>query len=134
MDLGPKTNSDVYLNLVSWIPVIDIMLDARRLIKTKMYKVLKKENIIYKISSFPAGFWSYVDDFGRNNTGFVAFLIDSLTTLPSALGSLTSLSQLHISNNMLTSLPNELGLLNQLQVLKANNNRYILELVLSLIQ
>ncbi|CAL9751840.1 unnamed protein product [Musa acuminata subsp. burmannicoides] len=46
-----------------------------------------------------------------------------LTTLPSAVGTLTSLCQLHIANNKITSLPDELGLLNQLQILKAANNR-----------
>ncbi|THU66071.1 hypothetical protein C4D60_Mb05t10330 [Musa balbisiana] len=47
----------------------------------------------------------------------------SLTTLPSAVGTLTSLCQLHIANNKITSLPDELGLLNQLQILKVANNR-----------
>lgn len=46
-----------------------------------------------------------------------------LTTLPSALGGLTSLTQLHVANNKLTGLPNEIGLLSQLEVLKANSNR-----------
>ncbi|XP_068636964.1 LRR repeats and ubiquitin-like domain-containing protein At2g30105 [Aristolochia californica] len=46
-----------------------------------------------------------------------------LTTLPAALGALSSLQQLHISNNKLTGLPDEIGLLSQLQILKANNNR-----------
>ncbi|KAE8688812.1 hypothetical protein F3Y22_tig00110954pilonHSYRG00050 [Hibiscus syriacus] len=46
-----------------------------------------------------------------------------LTTIPPALGSLTSLRQLHVPNNKLTSLPNEIGLLTQLEVLKADNNR-----------
>ncbi|OMO82889.1 Ubiquitin [Corchorus capsularis] len=48
---------------------------------------------------------------------------NNLTALPSALGSLTSLRQLHVANNKLTSLPNEIGILTQLEVLKANNNR-----------
>ncbi|XVE58987.1 hypothetical protein DITRI_Ditri05aG0007900 [Diplodiscus trichospermus] len=48
---------------------------------------------------------------------------NNLTTLPSAVGALTSLKQLHVANNKLTSLPNEIGLLTQLEVLKANNNR-----------
>ncbi|KAA8543716.1 hypothetical protein F0562_021538 [Nyssa sinensis] len=46
-----------------------------------------------------------------------------LTMLPSALGALTCLRQLHIANNQLTCLPIEIGLLTELQVLKANNNR-----------
>ncbi|XP_022732095.1 LRR repeats and ubiquitin-like domain-containing protein At2g30105 isoform X3 [Durio zibethinus] len=46
-----------------------------------------------------------------------------LTALPSALGFLTSLRQLHVANNKLTTLPNEIGILAQLEVLKANNNR-----------
>ncbi|XP_057954302.1 plant intracellular Ras-group-related LRR protein 8 isoform X2 [Malania oleifera] len=46
-----------------------------------------------------------------------------LTTLPSSLGPLTSLCQLHVANNLLKHLPAEIGLLTQLQVLKANNNR-----------
>ncbi|KAE8729085.1 LRR repeats and ubiquitin-like domain-containing protein [Hibiscus syriacus] len=46
-----------------------------------------------------------------------------LTTLPPALGFLTSLRQLNVANNKLTSLPNEIGLLTQLEVLKADNNR-----------
>ncbi|XP_061350005.1 LRR repeats and ubiquitin-like domain-containing protein At2g30105 [Gastrolobium bilobum] len=46
-----------------------------------------------------------------------------LTTLPSALGSLTSLRELHVSNNKLGDLPNEIGHLTQLEVLQANNNR-----------
>ncbi|KAB1226923.1 hypothetical protein CJ030_MR1G003953 [Morella rubra] len=46
-----------------------------------------------------------------------------LTTLPSQLGALTSLRQLHIGKNKLTSLPIEIGLLTQLEVLKVNNNR-----------
>lgn len=54
----------------------------------------------------------------------------SLTNLSSALGTLTSLTQLHISKNKLTSLPDELGALSQLQILKANNNRYMMELAL----
>lgn len=47
----------------------------------------------------------------------------SLTMLPSALGALTSLRQLHIASNKLTSLPIQIGLMTQLEVLKANNNR-----------
>ncbi|XP_058755564.1 LRR repeats and ubiquitin-like domain-containing protein At2g30105 [Vicia villosa] len=46
-----------------------------------------------------------------------------LTTLPSALGSITSLRELHVSNNELAGLPDEIGHLTQLEVLKANNNR-----------
>ncbi|KAI5408552.1 LRR repeats and ubiquitin-like domain-containing protein At2g30105 [Lathyrus oleraceus] len=46
-----------------------------------------------------------------------------LTTLPSALGSITSLRELHVSNNELAGLPDEIGQLTQLEVLKANNNR-----------
>lgn len=46
-----------------------------------------------------------------------------LTTLPSALGSLTSLRELHVSNNKLAGLPDEIGHLTQLEVLKVNNNR-----------
>ncbi|PON85897.1 Ubiquitin domain containing protein [Trema orientale] len=46
-----------------------------------------------------------------------------LTTLPAALGELTSLKQLHVANNKLTDLPNEIGLLRQLEVLKVNSNR-----------
>lgn len=48
---------------------------------------------------------------------------NNLTTLPSALGGLTSLKQLHVAINKLTSLPNEIRFLNQLEVLKANSNR-----------
>ncbi|KAK7387263.1 hypothetical protein VNO78_27921 [Psophocarpus tetragonolobus] len=48
---------------------------------------------------------------------------NNLTTLPSALGSLTSLRELHVSNNKLSGLPNEIGHLTQLEVLRANNNR-----------
>lgn len=46
-----------------------------------------------------------------------------MTSLPSALGALTCLKQLHLANNKLTRLPTEIGLLVQLQVLEANNNR-----------
>ncbi|KAM6597449.1 hypothetical protein CsatA_007973 [Cannabis sativa] len=46
-----------------------------------------------------------------------------LTTLPPALGELTSLKQLRVANNKLTSLPNEIGLLRQLEILKVNSNR-----------
>ncbi|KAG7035347.1 LRR repeats and ubiquitin-like domain-containing protein [Cucurbita argyrosperma subsp. argyrosperma] len=46
-----------------------------------------------------------------------------LTTLPSALGSLTSLKQLHVTNNKLTSIPDEIRFLIQLEVLKVSNNR-----------
>ncbi|CAL8998930.1 unnamed protein product [Prunus brigantina] len=46
-----------------------------------------------------------------------------LTTLPPALGLLTSLKQFHVANNKLSSLPNEIGLLTKLEVLKVNNNR-----------
>ncbi|KDP45775.1 hypothetical protein JCGZ_17382 [Jatropha curcas] len=46
-----------------------------------------------------------------------------LTTLPSELGALRSLKQLHVSNNKLNCLPVEIGFLTQLEVLKANNNR-----------
>ncbi|GMJ08900.1 hypothetical protein like AT2G30105 [Hibiscus trionum] len=48
---------------------------------------------------------------------------NQLTTLPPALGSLTSIRQLHVANNKLTTLPNEIGLLTQLEVLKVDNNR-----------
>ncbi|KAK7305450.1 hypothetical protein VNO77_43356 [Canavalia gladiata] len=48
---------------------------------------------------------------------------NSLTTLPTALGSLTSLRELHVSNNKLGGLPDEIGRLTQLEVLQANNNR-----------
>lgn len=48
---------------------------------------------------------------------------NSLSTLPSELGALCSLRQLHVSNNKLSSLPMEIGLLTQLEVLKVNNNR-----------
>ncbi|CAH9109411.1 unnamed protein product [Cuscuta epithymum] len=46
-----------------------------------------------------------------------------LTILPSSLGALTRLRQLHISKNKLTSLPIEIGLLTKLEVLNAHNNR-----------
>ncbi|KAI3905695.1 hypothetical protein MKX01_007187 [Papaver californicum] len=46
-----------------------------------------------------------------------------LTTLPSGLGVLVSLTQLHVANNKLTSLPVEIGLLTRLEILKVNNNR-----------
>ncbi|XP_028073935.1 LRR repeats and ubiquitin-like domain-containing protein At2g30105 [Camellia sinensis] len=46
-----------------------------------------------------------------------------LTALPSAMGALTCLRQLHIANNKLTCLPTEIGCLTQLEVLIANNNR-----------
>ncbi|KAL5077108.1 hypothetical protein RYX36_016092 [Vicia faba] len=46
-----------------------------------------------------------------------------LTTLPSVLGSINSLRELHVSNNELAGLPDEIGHLAQLEVLKANNNR-----------
>ncbi|PKA56190.1 LRR repeats and ubiquitin-like domain-containing protein [Apostasia shenzhenica] len=49
--------------------------------------------------------------------------LNNLATLPSAVGDLISLRQLHIANNWLTCLPDELGRLNQLQILKAGNNR-----------
>ncbi|XP_027334079.1 LRR repeats and ubiquitin-like domain-containing protein At2g30105 isoform X1 [Abrus precatorius] len=48
---------------------------------------------------------------------------NNLTTLPSALGPLTSLRELHVSNNKLGGLPNEIRHLTQLEVLRANNNR-----------
>ncbi|KAH7542740.1 hypothetical protein FEM48_Zijuj02G0106800 [Ziziphus jujuba var. spinosa] len=48
---------------------------------------------------------------------------NQLTTLPSTLGELTSLRQLHVANNKLTGLPVEIKFLTQLEVLKANNNR-----------
>ncbi|RHN67732.1 putative leucine-rich repeat domain, L domain-containing protein [Medicago truncatula] len=46
-----------------------------------------------------------------------------LTTLPSVLGLITSLRELHVSNNQLAGLPDEIGHLTKLEVLKANNNR-----------
>uniref|UniRef100_A0A1D1Z7Y0 LRR repeats and ubiquitin-like domain-containing protein At2g30105 n=1 Tax=Anthurium amnicola TaxID=1678845 RepID=A0A1D1Z7Y0_9ARAE len=46
----------------------------------------------------------------------------SLNALPSVLGTLTSLMQLHVSNNKLKCLPADIGHLNELQVLKAGNN------------
>ncbi|KAK4381242.1 LRR repeats and ubiquitin-like domain-containing protein [Sesamum angolense] len=52
-------------------------------------------------------------------------LLDSLTTLPSAVGAFTCLKQLHIANNKLTCIPTEIGCLTELQVLKAQNNRKI---------
>uniref|UniRef100_A0A1D1Z4J0 LRR repeats and ubiquitin-like domain-containing protein At2g30105 n=1 Tax=Anthurium amnicola TaxID=1678845 RepID=A0A1D1Z4J0_9ARAE len=45
-----------------------------------------------------------------------------LNALPSVLGTLTSLMQLHVSNNKLKCLPADIGHLNELQVLKAGNN------------
>lgn len=52
------------------------------------------------------------------------FLVpDSLTAVPSALGALTSLKQLHLANNKLVCIPTEIGLLRKLEVLKAQNNR-----------
>ncbi|XP_020585823.1 LRR repeats and ubiquitin-like domain-containing protein At2g30105 [Phalaenopsis equestris] len=55
--------------------------------------------------------------------GVLSLNSNKLTTLPPALGSLTSLAQLHIANNMLTCLPDELGCLNQLQIFNADYNR-----------
>ncbi|EEF35775.1 leucine-rich repeat containing protein, putative [Ricinus communis] len=46
-----------------------------------------------------------------------------LSILPSELGALSSLRQLHVSNNKLNCLPVEIGLLTQLEILRANNNR-----------
>lgn len=46
-----------------------------------------------------------------------------LTYLPSSLGSLTSLEQLHVVGNKLGSLPVEMGSLTRLEILKVNNNR-----------
>ncbi|KAJ0020651.1 hypothetical protein Pint_32489 [Pistacia integerrima] len=46
-----------------------------------------------------------------------------LSTVPSTLGLLTSLQQLHVANNKLTALPIEIGNLTELEVLKVNNNR-----------
>ena len=57
------------------------------------------------------------------NVSFFQIDLCSLTTLPSALGELTSIKQLYVAKNKLTSLPNEIGLLRQLEVLKANSNR-----------
>ncbi|KAK7301695.1 hypothetical protein RJT34_12567 [Clitoria ternatea] len=48
---------------------------------------------------------------------------NNLTALPSTLGSLSSLRELHVSNNKLGGLPNEIGHLTKLEVLRANNNR-----------
>lgn len=45
-----------------------------------------------------------------------------ITTLPSALGALTCLKELHLAYNKLTCLPIEIGLLTKLEVLEANNN------------
>ncbi|KAJ0084975.1 hypothetical protein Patl1_31044 [Pistacia atlantica] len=50
-------------------------------------------------------------------------LFCSLNTVPSTLGLLTSLQQLHVANNKLTALPIEIGNLTELEVLKVNNNR-----------
>ncbi|XP_062205484.1 plant intracellular Ras-group-related LRR protein 8 [Phragmites australis] len=46
-----------------------------------------------------------------------------LVNLPSTLGSLTSLRELRIANNMLDYLPVEIGSLKHLQILIASNNR-----------
>ncbi|KAG2548710.1 hypothetical protein PVAP13_9KG219800 [Panicum virgatum] len=46
-----------------------------------------------------------------------------LVSLPSTLGSLTSLRELRIANNRLDNLPIEIGSLKHLQILIANNNR-----------
>lgn len=48
---------------------------------------------------------------------------NNLTAVPSALGALTSLKQLHLANNKLVCIPTEIGLLRELEVLKAQNNR-----------
>ncbi|KMT05407.1 hypothetical protein BVRB_7g175350 [Beta vulgaris subsp. vulgaris] len=48
---------------------------------------------------------------------------NQLTTLPSSLGALTYLEQLHVASNKLASLPSEIGLLTRLEILKVNNNR-----------
>ncbi|XP_057508552.1 LRR repeats and ubiquitin-like domain-containing protein At2g30105 [Actinidia eriantha] len=53
----------------------------------------------------------------------LSFSQNYLTTLPSALGELTSLRHLHIAKNDLTCLPTEIGRLTRLQVLEANSNR-----------
>uniref|UniRef100_A0A7N1A9F5 Ubiquitin-like domain-containing protein n=1 Tax=Kalanchoe fedtschenkoi TaxID=63787 RepID=A0A7N1A9F5_KALFE len=66
-----------------------------------------------------------------------------LTTLPPALGTMTSLVHLVVADNKLTSLPAEIGLMTELKTLNARNNRitsidpsignckYLLELDLS---
>lgn len=46
-----------------------------------------------------------------------------LVSLPSTLGSLTSLRELRVANNRLDNLPIEIGLLKHLQILIASNNR-----------
>ncbi len=46
-----------------------------------------------------------------------------LTTLPDALGELTSLQSLHLSNNQLTALPDALGQLSSLQSLYLSHNQ-----------
>ncbi|KAG6412500.1 hypothetical protein SASPL_125179 [Salvia splendens] len=50
-------------------------------------------------------------------------LVAFLTSIPSALGALTTLKQLDITNNKLVCIPTELGLLTSLEVLKLKNNR-----------
>ncbi|KAL3633260.1 hypothetical protein CASFOL_022787 [Castilleja foliolosa] len=46
-----------------------------------------------------------------------------LTSLPSSLGALTCLQQLHIASNKLTCIPAEIGFLKELYVLNAKSNR-----------
>ncbi|RZC66215.1 hypothetical protein C5167_009914 [Papaver somniferum] len=49
-------------------------------------------------------------------------VVSFLTSLPSGLGTLVSLTQLHVANNKLTSLPVENGLLTRLEILKDKLN------------
>ncbi|CAM8967598.1 unnamed protein product [Rhodiola kirilowii] len=55
-----------------------------------------------------------------------------LTTLPPALGSLTSLVHLIVADNKLTSLPAEIGLLTELKILNASNNRRVHRVITSI--
>ncbi|CAL5386365.1 unnamed protein product [Camellia sinensis] len=67
----------------------------------------------------------YDQKFYNRNLNMLVLQLKSqiLTALPSAMGALTCLRQLHIANNKLTCLPTEIGCLTQLEVLIANNNR-----------